>query len=49
MKIPKASGSLVSLEHVNINVGSNASSFLYVYDFYIEILGCGVTHELQRF
>ena len=41
MKIPKASGSLVSLEHVNINVGSNASSFLYVYDFYIEILGCG--------
>lgn len=40
MSIPKQSGALVSLEHVNINVGSNASSFLFVYDFYIDILRC---------
>ena len=41
MNIPEQSGSLVSLEHVNINVGSNISSFLFLYDFYIDILRCG--------
>ena len=39
--IPKRSGALVTLDHVNLNVGSNASSFLFVYDFYIDILRCG--------
>ena len=41
LNIPKRSGALVTLDHVNLNVGSNASSFLFVYDFYIDILRCG--------